>query len=301
MNTTTRAGTRPVMTLAILCGLLTAGGFSSAQPQARGADAPVRIGAVAYSPSVVTIFKGLTAYLNKREFPCEYVLYSSYDALVGALEKGEVQIAWNTPLAHGRFHVRNQCRSQTLVMRDVDVNVRSVLVARSDSGIRSLDDLANKRLILGSSEAAEATVLPLHFLKTQGVSADKCQLISLEGEVDSKGNPCASPRHVLAALREGRGDAGIITAGLWQRLQANPEQHASLVKVWTSPAFSHCVFTAAAGFDPDLAARFTELMVAMDPASPETAEVMRLEGTRRWLPSSPKGFESLVEALQETP
>ena len=95
--------------------------------------------------SAVTIFNGLTGYLNKRGFPSDYVLYSNYDALVAALEKGEVEIAWNTPLAHGQYHVRNQCASQTLGMRDVDCNVRSTLIVRGDSGIKSLADLAGKR------------------------------------------------------------------------------------------------------------------------------------------------------------
>ena len=47
-------------------------------------------------------------------------------------------------------------------MRDVDCDVRSVLVARADSSVNSLNDLPGKRLILGSSDAAEATVLRSH-------------------------------------------------------------------------------------------------------------------------------------------
>jgi hypothetical protein len=74
---------------------------------------------VAYSPDAVTIFQGLTRYLNKNGLPSDYVLYSSYDALVTALDRGEIEIAWNTPLAHARYHVKNECQSQTLVMRDV--------------------------------------------------------------------------------------------------------------------------------------------------------------------------------------
>jgi ABC-type phosphate/phosphonate transport system substrate-binding protein len=68
--------------------------------------------------------------------------------------------------------------------------------------------------------------------------------------------------------------------------------------VWTSPPFSHCVFTAAAEFDKGLAARFTELMASMDPNEPATSDVMRLEGTMKWLRGSPDGFEDLVEAVR---
>src|SRR6188474_3293380 len=107
-----------------------------------------RIGAVAYSPAAVTIFHGLTRYLNKNGLPSDYVLYSNYDSLVAALDRGEIDIAWNTPLAHAKYHVKNQCSSQTLVMRDVDVGVRSILVARAGSKIKSPADLTGKQLVL---------------------------------------------------------------------------------------------------------------------------------------------------------
>jgi phosphonate transport system substrate-binding protein len=261
-------------------------------------DQVTRIGAVAYAPSAVTIFDGLTRYLNKNGMPSDYVLYSNYDSLIAALERGEIEIAWNTPLAHAKYHVRNNCSSQTLVMRDVDVGVRSILVARTGSSIKSPSDLAGKNLVLGSLQAAEATVLPLHYLKKEGTDFGKITIVSLDQEVDSQGNPCASPQHVLKALRDGRGDAGIITSELWKHVKDDPKVRGSLDVIWTSPPFSHCVFTAAPTFDKKRAARFTQLMQDMDPQAKETIDVMRLEGTKKWLAGSADGFEDLVEALR---
>jgi ABC-type phosphate/phosphonate transport system substrate-binding protein len=282
--------------LALVCGL-SDDSFGEDIVQASNQSQAIRIGAVAYSPGTVTVFQGLTRYLNTNGLQSDYVLYSSYDALVMALDRGDVDIAWNTPLAHAKFHVRNQCKSQTLVMRDVDCNVRSTLVVRADSEIRSLADLTAKRLVLGSTQAAEATVLPLYYLRKEGVDFSRVEIVSLDAEVDSKGNPCASPEHVLQALRDGRGDAGIITEDLWNREKDQPTTRGSMRQVWTSPPFSHCVFTAAATFNKDLADRFTQLMTEMDPDEPATVDVMQLEGTRRWLPGSPDGFVTLVEAL----
>jgi len=123
-------------------------------------------------------------------------------------------------------------------------------------------------------------------------------LIRLDKEVDFRGNPCASPEHVLAALRAGRGEAGIVTEDLWRNVQSNGQEGAFIQAIWTSPEFSHCVFTAASNFDGDLAKRFTSLMLNMDPQDPETAEIMRLEGTSKWLSGSQVGFQDLVDALQ---
>jgi phosphonate transport system substrate-binding protein len=259
----------------------------------------VRIGAVAYSPGVVTVFNDLRRYLNGHDFPSDYVLYSNYDALVAALERGEIDIAWNTPLAHAQYHVRCGGSSRTLAMRDVDRNVRSVLVARAESTVNSLKDLAGKTLILGSSDAAEATVLPVYYLTKEKVAFDNVTIVSLDKDVDFKGNPCCSPLHVVQALNEGRGDAGIITESLWRATAAEQAANPKLKLVWTSPAFSHCVFTAPKAFDEKRAERFTELMTAMKPSDSGCADIMRLEGTKKWLPGRAEGFEDLIEALQK--
>jgi len=266
---------------------------------ATNGSAVVRIGAVAYSPGVVTVFNDLRQYLNRHGFQSDYVLYSNYDALVAALDRREIDIAWNTPLAHVQYHVRSGCTSQTLVMRDVDFDVRSVLVARADSGVNSLADLAGKRLILGNADAAEATVLPVFYLKKDKVDFAKITTISLDKEVDFKGNPCCSPSHVLKALNEGRGDVGIVTESLWREVEASQSGDRKLKKVWTSPAFSHCVFTASKDFDVAQAKRFTELMTAMTGSEPGCSEIMRLEGTKKWLAGSPTGFTDLVDALSK--
>jgi ABC-type phosphate/phosphonate transport system substrate-binding protein len=258
----------------------------------------VRIGAVAYDPGAVTVFEGLRRYLNGNGLAADYVLYSNYDALVAALDAGHVDIAWNTPLAHARYQRRCGNAGRTLVMRDVDCDFRSMLIVRKDAGITSLADLDGKTLVLGSRDAAEATVLPVHFLKQEGLDFERLTVLSLDREVDLRGNPCSSEVHVLKALQDGRGQAGVIGERLWQRLSTErPAEAAELATLWTSPPFSHCVFTARPDLDAASSARFTELMLAMEPDDPLTAQVMRLEGTRRWVAGSHEGFAALLEAL----
>jgi ABC-type phosphate/phosphonate transport system substrate-binding protein len=71
-----------------------------------------------------------------------------------------------------------------------------------------------------------------------------------------------------------------------------------LLAVWTSPSFSHCVFTAAKAFDKTVAARFTQAMLAMDGKDERTAEILRSEAASKWVTGSPDGFETLIEALR---
>lgn len=293
----------PVVGLVVFAIAPTAGaGEPRADAGGKETRAPrvIRIGAVAYSPAAVTIFEDIRRYLGRNGLPVDYVLYSSYDALTDALLKKQVDIAWNTPLAHAQYHRKAGDASQTLVMRDVDCNFRSVLVVRDDAGIRTLGDLRGKTLILGSWQAAEATVLPIRFLEREGVGLDRVRVRTLDGRVDLRGNPCSGEVHVLAEVRENRGQAGVIGERYWKHLsQHQPDRVSGLRAIWVSPPFSHCVFTAGKDFDKGLADRFTRLMLAMDPNDPLTAEAMRLEGTRKWVAGSQEGFRELLGALAE--
>jgi len=183
----------------------------------------------------------------------------------------------------------------------VDCDCRVVLLVHKESGVRKPADLAGVRMVFGSRDAAEATLLPIHFLKQEGVDVGKLQVVSLAGEVDEKGNPCASEWHVFEALKKGRAQAGIVGERLWADLQKKqPAEAAKFTPVWTSPRFSHCVFTARKDFDRALGESFTRLMVEMDARDSLCQEVLKLEGAGKWVAGSQDGFEVVFQALRET-
>jgi ABC-type phosphate/phosphonate transport system substrate-binding protein len=259
----------------------------------------VRLGAMCGGPNAVTVFREIRHYLARNGLKTEFALYSTYDDLVKALHEGDVDIAWNTPMAHGRFHMLAG-DSQALVMRDTDVGYRVKLIVRKDAGISSPADLPGKTMIFGSCDAADATVLPVHFLRKEGVDFDRVKVVNLHGEVDARGYPAHSPQHVWKALVEGRGQAGILSQDRWAALQkTRPEEAARFQEVWTSPPFSHCVWTARKDFDREAGARFTKLMTAMDRNDPLTKEVLELEHCTKWVPGSQEGYGVLFDALRQ--
>lgn len=265
-------------------------------------EGALKIGAVAYSPNSVTIFRSIRHYFAKNNMPVEFVLYSTYDGLNEALEKKQVDVAWNSPLGHAKFHLKAG-DSQALVMRDVDVNYKVKLVVRKDAKIESLSDLAGKSMVFGSCDSADSTVLPVYFLKKDGVKFDGVKLVSLHNEVDEIGCPCHSQHHVLAAVLKGRGQAGVISAELWAKLQAEqPEKAKELKDVWTSPGFSHCVFTARKDFPKETGEQFSKLMLAMDGKDALTAEILKGEHCTKWVPAgkaAQEGYADLLTALRD--
>ncbi len=258
----------------------------------------LRLGCVCSSPKTVTVFTEIRYYLAQHGMKVEYTLYSNSDALVKALRDGQVDIAWNAPLTHGKYHVLAG-GSQALVMRDVDVDYRVKLIVSKAANLTSLGDLQGKTMLLGSCDSADATVLPVWFLRKDGVNFDQVKVLSLHDEVDARGCPCNSQHHVWKALQAGRGQAGIVSQELWDRLRkTEPAEAGKFKEIWTSPPFGHCVWTASKDFDKEIGARFTRLMTAMDGKDPLTAEILELESCKKWVHGSQAGFAVLFEALR---
>src|SRR5918998_3694843 len=127
-------------------------------------DRPILVGAVAYDPRVVPIWEAMRDYFRTVGPPIDYVLYSNYDRQVQALLDRRIDIAWNTNLAWVKVHRRTGGTCRALALRDVDVQFKTILVARSDSGVAAPTDVRGKRVALGSADSAQAAILPIHYL-----------------------------------------------------------------------------------------------------------------------------------------
>jgi ABC-type phosphate/phosphonate transport system substrate-binding protein len=256
------------------------------------------LGAVAYDPKVVTIWEGIREYFRGSGMPFDFALFSNYERQVETLLKGHIDVAWNTPLAHVRVQRRTGGASRSLAMRDTDRDFRSKLVVRRDSGIKRLADLQGKRLAAGSRDSTQARILPLHFLRAEGVDLARVKLIPFDTDLGKHGDTGTSELDVLAALRRGEADAGTVGDLIWVTEQAAGRVDQSAVDVlWTTPPFDHCMFDALPSFSEDEAKRFTDALFAMRWDDPRHRRVLELEGLRAWMPPRDEGYESLRAAL----
>src|SRR5580700_2428348 len=101
----------------------------------------LRIGAVAYDPKVVTIWEGFAAYFRALGVEINYVLYSDYDAQVEANLSGEVDVAWNSPLAWVKSQIVSRGTCRAVAMRDSDRDLTTKILVRANSRVASLADL----------------------------------------------------------------------------------------------------------------------------------------------------------------
>jgi phosphate/phosphite/phosphonate ABC transporter binding protein len=258
----------------------------------------LKIGAVGYAPYVVTIFEGIKKHFNRMDVPLDWVLYSNYDALVEAFVRGEVDLAWNGPLAYVKIRRRLPDGSRVVAMRDMDINFTTQFITHPDSDIHSVQDLQGKRFAFASRGSVQAGLLAYYFLKQTGLDPEKDLALATFVEDRPAGGP-AGEAGVVALVRSRAYDAGAVSQHGLSTLQEKGQIQAGEVRVfWSSPGYSHCCFTAQRGIDDALAQRITAAFTAMRLDDPEHRQVLELEGCKGFIPGTPEGYDFLEAAAE---
>jgi ABC-type phosphate/phosphonate transport system substrate-binding protein len=99
---------------------------------------------------------------------------------------------------------------------------------------------------------------------------------------------------------DGRADAGAVGSPFWSNVQAGQIVPAGAVTaIWTSPPYSHCMFTARVDLEADLRHRFIDALLAMSIDNPAHRPILEAEGLKRWVAADLDGYGSLAEACRE--
>jgi ABC-type phosphate/phosphonate transport system substrate-binding protein len=261
----------------------------------------ILLGAVAYDPKVVTIWEGIRDYFRGAGVDFDFALFSNYERQVDTLLAGHIDIAWNTPLGHVRVQRRTEGRSRSLGMRDSDRDFHAKIVVRKDAGIRTLADLAGKTLAVGSRDSTQARILPLHFLRVEGVPLERVQLLPFDTDLGKHGDTGSSELDVLRAVADGRAQAGAVGDLVWINEQSAGRVDPRLVDVlYTTPGFDHCMFDALPSLPEAKVSAFQEALFAMRWDEPAHRRLLELEGLRQWMPPREEGYDSLRRALDES-
>ncbi|MCZ2104863.1 MAG: phosphate/phosphite/phosphonate ABC transporter substrate-binding protein [Comamonadaceae bacterium] len=263
------------------------------------------LGAVAYAPKVVTIWEGFKTYLGERGFAMDYTLYSNYETQVQAQFKGDIAFAWNSPLAWVRADRMARARGQavrSLVMRDSDQGLQSVLVVPASSPVRSLADLQGKVVGFGAIDSPQATLIPLDHLQHEGglVPGRDYTVRRFDVLGGKHGDHIGGERDAAVAMLAGEVAASWMIAG----------NHAAFAKEGLLPAggtrvlattglYDHCTMTVSPGVDDEASRRFAELLLAMDWNDAQVRPLLELEGLRAWRAGRVDGFRLLERASTE--
>ena len=263
---------------------------------------PILVGAVLYDPKVAIIWDIIARFFSQHGCPMDSVFYTNYEMQVDALLGGHIDIAWNSPLAWVDAQRRSQGACRAIAMRDTDRDRRTHLVVRRDGPVRGVGNLRGREVAVGALDSPQATLLPLHFLRGQGLREGKDIRVRRHNVLVGKhGDHVGGERDALQSLLAGETDAAAILDLNWDLWSADGTVDPSRVRILgTTPPFDHCNFTITAAASAPRIALWTETLLSMDYAKPAHREMMDLEGLRAWLPGRTTGYADLTAATQES-
>lgn len=117
---------------------------------------PLRFGSVAMdTPAAMQDrLRPLTRYLSKRiHRPVILKLSSNMQSAVDAIAKGEVDLAYLTPVAYVNAHEQGKVRLLVKTITENEPSLMLMVVVREGSAYKTLDDLKGKRFAFGDKSA----------------------------------------------------------------------------------------------------------------------------------------------------
>lgn len=262
-------------------------------------ESAILVGAVASTPRVLSFWEAMIDHFRTQNVALEYALFSSYERLVESLLAGHVDVAYDSPLSHARVKKRTEGRSITLAAADTDRGASAKIVVRRDADVRAFAHLHGKKLATGSKDSAQSRILPLYYLSQAGVDLAKVELLPFDLHVGKHGDTQDSELAVLAAVHEGRAQAGAVGTRLWtvENAAARVDPHRVEV-LWTTPTFDLRVFDALPSLPAPKADAFQRVLLGMTYKSPAHRKVLDIEGIRGWGVPREEGYAAMMAALE---
>jgi ABC-type phosphate/phosphonate transport system substrate-binding protein len=260
----------------------------------------LRVGAVAYDPKVVTIWEGFKPFFEKRGAPIDYVLYSNYNAQVAANLAGEIEVAWNSPLAWVKSQLDSHGGCRAIAMRDSDRDLTTKILARKDAGVASLADLRGKTIAVGASDSPQATLIPLSMLADGGLEpGEDCHVLYHDVMVGKHGDHVGGERDAARALAAGNADAAcVLDANYTVFINEGTLDPGTTRVLASTPPFDHCNFTVRADLPEERSQPFVDVLLGMSFQDPDVRTLMELEGLKQWLPARTSGYAQLERAVE---
>ena len=266
-------------------------------------DKTLVMGAVAYDPKVITIWDGFRRYFADHGLDLDYVLYSNYERQVEAHVAGNIDVAWNSPLAWLQTErvagvLGRQARA--ICMRDTDRDLTSVVIVRNDSPIQRLEDLSGTRVGVGAQDSPQATLIPLHHLASGGLRPDEdFKVVAFDVGLGKHGDHVGGEREAVIALLNSHVDAACLIDSNLLAFTQDGTLHAGATRVLArTPTYDHCNFTVLDGGSSDAVDRLRTLLLGMSYADAEVRPLLDLEGLKAWKPGRTDGYRPLKAAIE---
>jgi phosphonate transport system substrate-binding protein len=264
---------------------------------------PVIVGAVLYDPKVSVIWDIIRDFFESHGQPMDVKLYADYDLQNAALMAGEIDVAWNSPLAWLDAQRLSGGSCRAIAMRDTDRDRVSHIVVASGGGFACLEDLRGKVIAFGAQDSPQARYIPQGLLMRHGMAPGRDYterrfdlLVGLHGD------HIGGEKEALLCLKRGEAQASALIDLNWQAWSKDGTiDPAKFSVLATTDRYDHCVFTVRQDFPAEREGPWLAVLHEMSYENPKHREMMDMEGLKKWEPGRVSGFAALAEAVALIP
>ncbi|KPF53709.1 phosphonate ABC transporter substrate-binding protein [beta proteobacterium AAP51] len=234
-------------------------------------------------------FMPLAQYLERAlGLKVEFTPVSDYPAAVEALVNKKVDLVWFGGFTHVQAQLRSGGKIIPIAQREEDTQFRSVFIAKTDSGIKTLADMKGKQVSFGSQSSTSGHLMPRSNLLDAGINPERdFRRIAYSGAHDA----------TIASVVSGKVDAAALDITVWRKFVAENRVDTKAVDVFfTTPPFFNYNWSVHADMPAALRERVTKALLDLSPATPEGAEILRLNRATRYIPTKAENYKGLEAA-----
>jgi len=251
---------------------------------------PLRVGVVPYQPKerLEDVYGPLVRYLGKAlGVRAELVIPDSFTEFEEMFHNKELDLA----LFGAVTFIQEEHRDGAvpLAMRILDRHIVSVVITRAGVEGKFPDDFRGRSFCFGERLSTSGNWMPRYFFGQKNLVPEKFF-----------GSVTTMPHHdaVIAAVQDGRVDAGVVSAMLLRRrFETGAIDPRRIRLLWESPGYADYVWAVPRQFPIPLRARIRDAFLALDPGTPEHQSVLSPLETRAFIPATRADFDQMRQIV----
>lgn len=257
----------------------------------------LKVGAVIYDPRVTVIWDLIEKFYKENGSEIEAVFFKDYKLQVDALVNGDIDVAWNSPLAQLDARLRLDKKEKIGLMRDTDRDRQTYLVVKKDR-FKEVSDLKGKTIGFGAIDSPQARLIPINHLHKKGLEFGKdYEEKRFDIGVGLHGDHVGGELDSMKALLNDEVDATFCLDLNYNAWIADGTIDKNAVEVLDkTDNFDHCIFTFHPDTDDSDIKEFDDIMLKMDYNKESDKEIMDLEGLKKWVTGRYDGFAQITAA-----
>ncbi len=245
-----------------------------------------RLGAV----ELFMMFNPLAEYLTRETGEkVSIVIPKDFGAFKNAVRSGQLNIAFANPLVYVQLRKDLQVEPVALSAEPkAGSRFRGIIIARKDSGIRTLRDLKGRRLVFVEKDSAAGYVFQMLLLKKSGLDIQNDFVLL----------PFAKKHdNVTLAVFNGAADAGGIREDDLQKMSGKADLSQIRIVGYTD-YFPNWPLFAAPKQNRETIAKITAALLRLKADDPRTAGILRAAKLSGFIPTSDEDFDGVREAAR---